>query len=213
MSNTDDSNLNSTSTSTSSTGVAYLNSKYKSFPTMSDENSNDDWRDLYISLKKEYEELQGKYEDAMRSISCLQQDKAKLLRFMLERRKQLKGGRGKNTVNVTELNNDCPENGSNYSAVSKFVLNKLFRTNKFLKPGWDEWSTTPQTVCHGVTSLILYPKELNADYKRQLYWREVLVPMVNKKMSSIKGNITQSMKKIYMGKSLFEIIVFLIELM
>jgi len=44
----------------------------------------------------------------MRSISCLQQDKAKLLRFMLERRKQLKGGRGKNTVNVTELNNDCP---------------------------------------------------------------------------------------------------------
>ena len=192
--------IENSSMSTSTSGFEFGDRRYKSFTTVINDNAG--WKQRYEALENEFDSLKEKYDGAVQTITCLQQDKAKLLRFMLERRKQLKGGRGKNTVNVTNLNNDCPENGSNYGAVSKFVVNKLFRRHKFLRPGWDEWSTTPQTVCHGVTSLISYPKELTADYEQQLYWREVLVPMVNKKMSSIKGNITQAMKKIYLGKKI-----------
>jgi hypothetical protein len=109
-------------------------------------------------------------------------------------------GKGKNTLKLSDMVTTKPQNLVNYACVSKLITNNFFRSNKFMDDGWEQWSTVDQTLCSRVCSVIAYSEHIKTEEDKRRYWSEDLVPMVNKKMSCLKGNMTQKLKKVYMGK-------------
>ena len=68
---------------------------------------------------------------------------------------------------------------------------------------WEQWSTVDKTQCsQAPCSGIAYSEQIKTkeDNRQYWYWKEDLVPMVNKKMSCLKGNMMQKLKKVYTGK-------------
>ena len=109
-------------------------------------------------------------------------------------------GRGKNTLRLSDMLRENPQNLMNYSNVSSLITNSFFNKHKFLNAGWKQWSTTRNTICHRICGVVAFPKSVVDDEGKEEFWQTDLVPMVNKKMSCLKGNVTQKLKKVYFGK-------------
>lgn len=109
-------------------------------------------------------------------------------------------GKGKNTLKLSDMVTTKPQNLVNYACISKLITINFFRSNKFMDNGWEQWSTVDKTLCSRVCSAIAYSEQIKTEEDKRRYWSEDLVPMVNKKMSCLKGNMTQKFKKVYMGK-------------
>jgi hypothetical protein len=138
-----------------------------------------------IRIRTELERLKSRYA---------------LLRDELRNRRIVPRGKGKNTLKLSDMVATKPQNLVNYACVSKLITNNFFRSNKFMDDGWEQWSTVDQTLCSRVCSVIAYSEHIKTEEDKRRYWSEDLVPMVNKKMSCLKGNMTQKLKKVYMGK-------------
>jgi len=117
-----------------------------------------------------------------------------------KRRKIVK--RGKNAVNIDSLHKSgYAEDAPNYGAIAVLVSNKIFRQHKFLVKHWDVYSENPRTVCGLTNNVVVYPAECNDEpEEKKKYWENHLVPMINKKFSTLKGNATQNMRRLFMGK-------------
>ena len=112
--------------------------------------------------------------------------------------------RGKNAINIKALfESGYPKNAANYGLISNFVSNKLFRKTKFLQSDWDVWdeSEDNDTLSGQVSKIVSFPQAfLNVPDGKSNYWNEFLVPMINKTFSTLKGNATQTIRKLFMGK-------------
>ena len=93
-----------------------------------------------------------------------------------------------------------PQKLVNYACVSNLITNNFFRSNKFMDNGWEQWSTVNKTLCSRVCSVIAYSEQIKTEEDKRRYWSEDWVPMVNKRMSCLKGKMTQKLRKVCMGK-------------
>ena len=97
------------------------------------------------------------------------------------------------------------KNAPNYGVISNKVKHKLFREHKFLCIDWDVlYSKDPRRVCGQTKGLVVYPPEcLEEEGGKEKYWKDYLMPMINKKFSTLKGNnATQNMRGLFIGKTL-----------
>ena len=117
--------------------------------------------------------------------------------------------RGKNSVNIEELHKSgYAENAPNYGVISNLVSTKIFRNHKFLCVDWDVYSEDPRSVCGQTKGLVVYPSDcLEEEGGKEKYWEDYLVPMINKKFSTLKGNATQNMRRLFMGKTQLRFLV------
>lgn len=108
-------------------------------------------------------------------------------------------GRGKNTVNLGDMLRNNPQNVVNYANLSNMLSNKIFRRYKFMPKGWEIWSELENSMCWTICQCVAYPKGVTKSEDKAVYWNQQIVPMVNKKLVCMKGNLTQQMKKIFQG--------------
>ena len=108
-------------------------------------------------------------------------------------------GRGKNTVNLGDMLKKCPQNLVNYGNLSNLLSNVIFRQYKFMPKGWEKWSERKRTMCWEVCRSVTFPAHIETTEAKSLYWAKNIVPMINKKLVTMKGNITQLMKKTFQG--------------
>ena len=108
-------------------------------------------------------------------------------------------GRGKNTVNLGDMLKKCPQNLVNYGTLSNLLSNKIFRQYKFMPKGWEKWSERKRTMCWEVCRSVTFPVDVETTEAKSLYWTKNIVPMINKKLVNMKGNLTQLMKKTFQG--------------
>jgi hypothetical protein len=144
-----------------------------------------------------------------REIQLLKSEKRKwedkeqtLIEELTKKRRKGVVKRGKNAVNLDSLHKSgYAEDAPNYGAISVLVSNKIFRQHKFLVKHWDVYSENPRTVCGLTGNVVVYPAECNDEpEEKKKYWENHLVPMINKKFSTLKGNATQNMRRLFMGK-------------
>ena len=130
------------------------------------------------------------------------QDKEQTLMEELTKKRRNISKRGKNAVNIDSLHKSgYAENAPNYGAIAVLVSNKIFREHKFLVKNWDVYSENPRTVCGLTNNVVVYPAECEDEPGgEEKYWYNQLVPMINKKFSMLKGNATQNMRRLFMGK-------------
>ena len=150
------------------------------------------------------EDLQKEIHELRAEKRSWDKEKKTLTNRLAKKRRKLTVKRGKNAVNIEALlESGHPENASNYGIISNFVSNKLFRNTKFLQSDWDVWdeSEDSDTLSGQVSKIVSFPQAfLNVPDGKSNYWNEYLVPMINKKFSTLKGNATQTMRKLFMGK-------------
>ena len=162
-------------------------------PTTEQGSNKENIKDLATALEK----LQQKENELTEWKNKCESLKA------LSRKKQENGhrGRGKNTLRLSDMLRENPQNLMNYSNVSTLITNSFFVKHKFLDEGWEQWSTTQNTICQRICGVIAFPKSIVDGEGKEAFWQTDIVPMINKKMSCLKGNVTQKLKKVYFGKT------------
>jgi len=150
------------------------------------------------------EDLQKEIHELRVEKRSWEEEKITLTNQLAKKRRKLTVKRGKNAINIEALlESGYPENAANYGLISNFVSNKLFRKTKFLQSDWDVWDESEEndTLSGQVTNIVSFPQAfLNVPDGKSNYWNEFLVPMINKKFSTLKGNATQTIRKLFMGK-------------
>ena len=138
-------------------------------------------------------------------------EKKDLQRQVLQWKASRGRGKGKNNLTLSSMGKELPVDAGNFTAVSALIVGNVFRLNKFLKNGWDLWDDTPRSICMLTREVVKFPNQLETKVDKELYWTATLVPMINKKMSSIKSNITQLMKRQYLSETIsFSFLPFMI---
>ena len=177
--------------------------------TLKEENDalkkeNDDFKEENTNLNAEIERLQECCKVSEKQIIELQQkiiynEEARRNSNLVHGRK----GRGKNTINLGDMLKQCPQNLVNYGNISNLISNNIFRRYKFMPKGWEMWSEKENTMCSYVCSNIVFPVAVTRTEDKMVYWKKQIVPMVNKKLVCMKGNMTQQIKKIFIGMTYF----------
>ena len=109
-------------------------------------------------------------------------------------------GRGKNTVNLGDMLRNNPQNLVNYGNLSNMLTNKIFRRYKFMPKGWEMWSDKKNSMCCTICRCVTWPQGVTKSEDKAVYWKQQMVPMINKKIVTMKGNLTQQIKKAFQGK-------------
>ena len=168
---------------------------------MSRRTTNTQLQQTVEDLQKEIDELRAQKRSWDEERKTLTNELTK------KKRRKIAVKRGKNAINIEALlESGYPENAANYGLISNFVANKLFRNTKFLQSDWDVWDESEgnDTLSGQVSKIVSFPQAfLDAQDGKSNYWNEYLVPMINKKFSTLKGNATQTMRKLFMGKLIF----------
>ena len=150
------------------------------------------------------EELQQEIQELRAEKRSWDEEKKTLTNQLAKKRRKITVKRGKNAINIEALlESGYPENAANYGLISNFVSNKLFRKTKFLQSDWDvrDENEDNDTLSGQVSKLVSFPQQfLEVQDGKSNYWTEFLVPMINKTNSALKGNATQTMRKLFMGK-------------
>lgn len=116
-----------------------------------------------------------------------------------------RNGKGKNLYRLNVK--DGVLEARHKQLICDFVNDTLFRNTPILPNGWEVWKGGhSRTLSNIVTKTVLNLKDGDLDNrgphggKVALYWSTVLVPMINYRMTTKRGNLTKRVSQAYNGE-------------
>jgi len=116
-----------------------------------------------------------------------------------------RNGKGKNLYRLNIK--DSVLEARHKQMICDFVNDTLFRNTPILPNGWEVWKDgQAKTLSNIVTKKVLNLKNGDLDSrgphggKVALYWSNVLVPMINYRMTTKRGNLTKRVSQAYNGE-------------
>jgi len=180
-----------------------VNEKENSLPpsVLAMTSENPDWQKMYEEAYEGMNTWKRKFKELQQIIYSESDKKTNTKRT----RKTGVDGRKLGSNESKLANMDRPEDAQNFDSISKLITNEHFIKYKLLPKGWHQYRPNDDTTCRKFLRVCVIPDIIMTETTKgtKWYWNEVIVPMIQKKYTSIKANYTQKMKRMFYGEVLF----------